>query len=352
MFFGLFESEKKRAAELLAAARSGDLEKLEALLLRGASVNTQEAESGDSALIAAIGNSRWAAAELLLKHHPDLNLRDKNGQTALFLASAKGDAALSIVNLLLAAGADTELGPINGNNVGASPLHVACALGSNECVASLIKHRASVNKALSSGEQPAHTAAIGGGHKTIELLHKAGADLNALTSEQRSPLHNCGIAGNAKVAAALLRRGVLVDPKDKDGFTPLLHAVLRDKREVAKTLLSGGADPNYVVQSDETVFYPLLISAAYGLTEMAKLLIENGATLDLVDGGQYLADCAKKSGHATTERYFQSLLDKEVSKSSAPSNQAAPSKGPRAASKAGDYVRFKVSAEGVLSITT
>jgi ankyrin repeat protein len=340
MFFGLFGSKKESAAALLAAARSGDVEQLEGLLSQGTSINTQEPVSGDTPLIAAIDRSQWAAAEILLNRHPDLNLQDEYGQTALYLAVCKGDSAISILNLLLAAGADTELGPTKGDNAGASPLHIACVLGANGCVESLLRSRASVKKSLPSGEQPMHTAAIGGNTKTIELLHMAGADLNAVTDELRSPLHNCGITGNANVAAALLRLGAQVDPKDRDGYTPLLHAVTKDKLEVAKTLLNGGADPNVIVQSDDTVFYPLVASSMYGFTKMARLLIEKGGDISLIKGGQYLADVAKLKGHTSTAKLFQSAQDEEVSKSNVQSDLAAPTIDPKPSSNVGAGIRF------------
>ncbi len=111
MIFGLFGGDKKRVAEMIAAARAGDTEKVKQLLSKDADINAPEPESGDTPLLAAIDKGQWATAEYLLKQRPDLSLEDKNGNSPLYLAVSRGDSALAMVNLLLEAGAQVDLGP-------------------------------------------------------------------------------------------------------------------------------------------------------------------------------------------------------------------------------------------------
>ncbi len=268
MIFGLFGGEKKRVAEMIDAARSGDTEKIKQILVKGADINAPEPEAGDTPLLAAIDKGQWAAAEFLLKQKPDLNLQDKNGNSPLYLAVSKGDPALPMVNRLLEAGAKADLGPSKGDNAGATPLHIACAIGANGCVESLLRHGASATKQLPDGSTPMHSAAIGGNKKTIELLRNAGGDFNALSQEKRTPLHNCGVAGNASVAAALIGLGAEVNVGDIEGGTPLMHAVLENHIETAKVLLDNGADPNVIVRTDSTPLYPLYVAAMRGFDEI------------------------------------------------------------------------------------
>lgn len=122
MFFGLFGGNKKRTRDQIAAANSGDTGKLGQLLSQGADVNASDPASGDTALIAAVVSGQTAVVEYLLKHRPNLDIKDNNGQTALYFAAAKGDADLPIVDLLLKAGANSRLGPTEGENAGATPL--------------------------------------------------------------------------------------------------------------------------------------------------------------------------------------------------------------------------------------
>lgn len=309
MIFGLFGGDKKRVAEMIAAARSGDTEKIEQLLSKGADINAAEPESGDTPLLAAVDKSQWAVAELLLKHHPGLSLQDKNGNSALYLAVSQGDAALPMVNLLLEAGASPDLGPTEGDNAGATPLHIACATGANGCLESLLHHGASSTKQLPSGASPMHTATIKGDQKTIELLSNGGGDVNALGNEKRTPLHNCGITGNAKVAAALIRLGAEVDPKDNEACTPLMRAVMKDHAAVAKVLLDNGADPNITLHSGSTILFPLHVAAMHGQDEMISNLIDKGADVTAkVDGLPSLVDVAKHSGHESTAKLLALAL--------------------------------------------
>jgi len=54
MIFGLFGGKKKRTEEMIAAARLGDIDKIEQLLSEGADINAAEPESGDNGLTAAV----------------------------------------------------------------------------------------------------------------------------------------------------------------------------------------------------------------------------------------------------------------------------------------------------------
>lgn len=47
MFFGLFGGEKKRVAEMIVAARTGNIEKVKQLLSRGVDINAPGPESGE-----------------------------------------------------------------------------------------------------------------------------------------------------------------------------------------------------------------------------------------------------------------------------------------------------------------
>ena len=191
MIFGLIGGEKKRIAQMIAAARAGDTEAVKQLLSKGVDINAAEPESGDTALLAAIDKGHWATAEFLLTQNPDLTREDGNGNSPLYLTVSRGDLAVEMVKRLLDAGAPVDLGPKTGDNAGATPLHLCCATGANACLEVLLARGASVSKPLPDGSTPLHTAAIGGDQRTVELLCKAGGSVAALNNEKRSPLHNC-----------------------------------------------------------------------------------------------------------------------------------------------------------------
>ena len=309
MIFGLFGGDKKRVAEMIAAARTGDVGRIEQLLSKGTDINAPEPESGDTALLAAVDKDQWATVEFLLTQRPNLSLQDKNSHSPLFLAVSKGDTALAIVNLLLDAGADADLGPSQGSNAGGTPLHLACATGANGCLESLLRHGASSTKQLPSGASPLHTAAIGGNQKTIELLINVGGDVNALSNEKRTPLHHCGITGNVKAAAALIQLGAQVDGKDFEGCTPLMQAVIKNHAEMVKLLLDSGADPDVIVRTDSTVLYPLFVAAMNGYDEVIRILIDKGVNVTAkVEGDPSPVDAAKQNGHESAAKLISAAL--------------------------------------------
>lgn len=316
--FGMFGGEKKRVAELISAARTGDAAKLQALLEKGVDLNAQEPESGDTALLAAIDKGQWAAAKFLLKQRPDLALEDANGQSPLYLAVSRGDPALPMVNLLLKAGALVDLGPKQGDNAGATPLHLACATGANACLEVLLAHGASVVKQRPDGSTPLHTAAIGGDQQTVELLCKAGASVAALNDEKRTPLHNCGITGNAKVAAALIQQGAVVDGADAEGCTPLMRAVMKNHVEVARVVLDHGANPDVVAQTGDTPLYPLFIAAMYGYDDVVRVLLDKGVNVSAkVPGSASPVDAAKHNGHEGAAKLIAAAIKKKAAEKDA-----------------------------------
>lgn len=312
MIFGLFGGEKKRIAEMVAAARAGDTEKVKQFLAKGMDINASEPESGDTALLAAIDKGQWATAEYLLTQRPDLTREDNNGNSPLYLAVSLGDSAVAMVKRLLDAGAPVELGPKKGDNAGATPLHICCATGANACLEALLARGASAAKLLPNDSTPLHTAAIGGDQRTVELLCKAGASVAALNNEKRTPLHNCGITGNAKVAAALIQQGAAVDGADAEGCTPLMRAVMKNHAEVAKVVLDHGANPDVVVQNGDTPLYPLFIAAMNGYDDVVRVLLDKGVNVTAkVPGSASPVDAAKHNGHEAAAKMIAAAIKKK-----------------------------------------
>ena len=312
MIFGIFGGDKKRVAQMIEAARSGDTETIKQLLSKGANINAPEPDSGDTPLLAAIDKGQWAAAELLLRHRPDLSVEDKNNNSPLYLAVSRGDAALPMVNSLLKAGANTELGPSKGDNAGATPLYIACAIAANGCIESLLRHGASATKQLSNGGTPLHTAAIAGDQRTIDLLCAAGGNVSALNDDQRTPLHNCGITGNAVAAAALIEHGAAVDDTDAEGCTPLMRAVMKNHPEVAQVLLNHGADPDVIFQTGENPLYPLFVAAISGYDEIVRILLDKGANVTAKVGGMPSPlDAAKQNGHEVSAKLIAAAIKRQ-----------------------------------------
>jgi ankyrin repeat protein len=347
MIFDLFGASKRRNKELLSAARSGDSQVIEHLIAKGADLNYQDEESGDTPLLAALDKEKWQAAETLLRLQPDLGLQDVNGNTPLYLLTSKGDAQLPLLQKMISAGAPIGKGPLSGKNAGATPLHVACAVGANKCVNLLLKHGADPRSATKSGTQPLHSAAIGGTGKTVDLLISAGAEVDAINAESCTPIHHCAISGNASVANRLIRHGARLELLDQDDCTPLGRALIRNNGQIAKVLLEGGADPNFGIRTQDSELHPLQLTVINGHLPLVKLLFESGSD-PAVSNTQKpsLFALAERQGHHAITRYLRScgLVEDAVSEAEKQGHQSYATSDRKSAA----MVRFIVTPDGRL----
>ena len=315
MFFGLFGGEKKRIAEMIAAARSGDTEKIKQLLSKGADINAPEPESGDTPLLAAIDKHQWAAAEHLLKQGPDLSLEDKNGNSPLYLAVSRGDSALAMVNLLLkagapvnllspagytplyiaagfgdagmtitelllAAGAQLELGPLDGDGGDSTALYVAASRGGLQLSRRLLAAGASSAVRIKDGSTLLHAAAMGGNAEVVRIFAGLGVPVGLARNDGITPLHVAAISGQADAAAVLIDLGAALELFDGQGRTPLMAAAFNDRPAVVKLLLARGAKLDVALYVEGTPLFPLFIAAMDGYHEVVRVLLEAGAAVD------------------------------------------------------------------------
>lgn len=109
------EADRARAAELLVAARTGDLERVRALLppcgrpAEGGGAAAAAAEDGATPLMAAAAGGHEAMVELLLQRGADPARRDGRGRSAAFHARRAGHPHLAA---RLDTVVDVERGPL------------------------------------------------------------------------------------------------------------------------------------------------------------------------------------------------------------------------------------------------
>ena len=105
--------------------------------------------------------------DLFVKAGMDSNARDKDGTTALMIASEKAD--IEMVRLLIQGGAD-----VNANNIdGYTALMYAAYKGNLKIAELLIKNKADVNARDKDGWTALRYASIQGRNDIIKLLTKA-----------------------------------------------------------------------------------------------------------------------------------------------------------------------------------
>jgi ankyrin repeat protein len=204
----------------------------------------------------------------------------------------------------------------------ASPLVEAAARGDVTTVrAMLAEGHVDVNGATRLGVAPLHIAVAQGDAAMTRLLLERGADVAKPDRTGEPPLMIAARSGVPEVANLLLEHGAAVDVRDPSfGQTPLMLAVSNGHLEMAKLLIDRGADvnartlavtpPRFIPPSESPTGLskgvgivragwpegrgkrfpaagsktPLLYATRAGHLELARLLLEHGANLELADG--------------------------------------------------------------------
>lgn len=153
------------------AARADEVAVCRDLLSRGFDPNTIEPVLFDTALLVAVRQGSMKVFKLLLST-PGVNLdvRSRNGDTALMLAAYKKDFASA--KALIDQGAEI-------NRPDWTALHYAAASGSLSIVQLLLDHDAYIDAESPNKTTPLMMAARGGYRDVVELLLTQGADLHA-----------------------------------------------------------------------------------------------------------------------------------------------------------------------------
>lgn len=240
-------------SDWFAAARSGNLGKLQRLLLAGTPIDAVDSQ-GCSALIRAAGAGRRAVVAFLLERGADFSLRSTNGSTALSVAILAGQR--HITRLLLKQGADA-----NGVGPADIPLVLlAAAQWSEDQLLALHEYGASLTVRDNLGRNALHSAALAcesqhnvpAGKTAFQFLLHHQVDLLAADSHGHTPLEIlCGAhkadqyqARDTHVAALL--HSILQLPAVPDAIRPvmprLLDSCARHRLANARgVLLAGGA---------------------------------------------------------------------------------------------------------------
>jgi ankyrin repeat protein len=306
------------------------------VLLNSKSLNAVDI-TGNTPLHTAAFDGRSDIVRFLLGKGADINLLNRNKQTALHSASseevagllieagisvdardAKGRTALHLSNnvelsrYLLSKGASIEA----KDNLGETPLHHAMNAYSKKPIAKfLILADADIYSKDINGKLPIHKVksleigqllfryfpeyknmvdtkdaagktplqyAITKGQKSLALLFvHSGADVNQKGDDGKSLLH---LAYNRESVDLLISKKIEINTTDQNGKTPLYDSLLNGHEVVAGTLINCGAN----LAQEEKDF--LLANAAIkGHFAVLKLLCQQGANVtQLNDAGKNL----------------------------------------------------------------
>ena len=182
---------------------------------------------------------------------------------------------------------DSVFYQFTGSNSGTiTPLYYAALCGFSKLVELLIV------------KYPQHVHAIGGYYRTpvaaalerrhfqlAQVLHRNGSSVDSPGRDKMSLLHSAAYCGDLEMVQVLLDYGVDVNVLNVIGSTPL-DFVLRHYGNASlpavRFLLDRGADPNVRAQ-DEGRLTPLHRALRKGRIDIARVLVEHGASVELQD---------------------------------------------------------------------
>ena len=139
---------------------------------------------------------------------------------------------------------------------------------------------ADVNALAVEGDTPLIIASRQGNLKAVETLLATGVDVNAANSKGTTALMAASKAGHVDVIKALATNKQLdLEAMDWNMDTALMMAVQNQQVETVKTLLSLGANANFMKAG-----MSVLIAASYrGNASIVQALLDAGANADWVD---------------------------------------------------------------------
>lgn len=325
-----------RDSRLADAAERGDRDKVSALILEKADVNGKQGE-GTTALHWAAQRDDIETAKLLLAAGANVKAETEQGAlTPLFMACTNGNAAM--IELFVKAGADVNAPKANGT----TPLMLAAASGSVPAVKALLDRGAKVDTKESVRDQTALMfAAALGRADVVTFLAKNAASLNSLTKvakvtrvrfdqdgnvvedrptaakavpKSEAEVDKTEAEAKAKADAEALQRATVAAESDLDllarsmqmkaanykfakgkekagdvafraprrvgpeftgGMSALLYAAREGHADTVKALVEAGADVNLVAGGDK--FSPMVMALVSGHLDIAKYLLDHGA---------------------------------------------------------------------------
>ena len=210
---------------------------------------------------------------LVIDMHVDINKADDVGWTPLVLACFFDHE--DVAKFLIMHGVDVNKTHPNIS----SALSYACHNVRKELIKLLVDRGADVNKMDWCGWTPFLGACSSANSEDIvKFLIEHGADVNKPSYDGRTPLIvACYHYYGTGIAKILIEHGADVNKAANDGQTPLHEACFSDCRDTVEFLVKHGADVN---KADNDGWTPVYMACFRGHSDIAEILIKHGADVD------------------------------------------------------------------------
>jgi ankyrin repeat protein len=291
---------------LMGTAHAGDLALTQLFLDKGNDINAAMKISGLTPLILATAYGQPEIVSLLLSRHADTQRTEKNGHTALLSAiTSHHEAIIPLLRaggakpseadsrVLLAAALNNHLtlvkqlleigGDVNTKDKqGMTALMVASGSGRTDAkdlplVQALLDGGADPNAVSLQGITSLSSAALAGRAATTRMLLAHHANINSQRGGLISPLLTLAVTRTPfpqedarGTVIALLDGGAQINAQDKRGQTALLQALFGRRTDLARLLLARGASPAVADEEGNTA---LMVAAEVGLPDVVRVIL-------------------------------------------------------------------------------
>ncbi|XP_011499248.1 PREDICTED: ankyrin repeat domain-containing protein 50 [Ceratosolen solmsi marchali] len=252
------------------AAFEGHMNVCEALLEAGAKIDETDNDGKGALMLAAQEGHTNLVERLIEQHTAPIDQHAHDGKTALRLAALEG--YYDTVKVLLYHKADINAKDADGRSI----LYIL-ALENRLAMATFLLEQArpNIESRDSEGRTALHVSAWQGHVEMVALLLTEGcASVNARDNENRTPLHSAAWQGHAAIVRLLLEHGATPDHTCNQGATALGIAAQEGHENCVRALLNHGADPNH---SDHCGRNAIKVAAKSGHDTVVKLLEEYAA---------------------------------------------------------------------------
>ncbi|KAG8178987.1 hypothetical protein JTE90_012500 [Oedothorax gibbosus] len=296
------KDKKTSTAALFLAALDGQENIVNALLLKGADINSTN-DNNATALHISANQGHNDVVKVLLKYNSKLYKRVNNeGLTPLHLAVISGHD--KVVSTLLNAGAN----PCLADNYNQTSIELAVAHDKFQIVKIILNQgNVNVNDKGKDGFTLLHIAAQMGHLAIAEILVENGANIHAKNISGSKPIHIAARDGHLNVVKFYLDKNIQLNDIGVIGESLLHYAIRGGQLEIVKYLINQNIDVN---SSNYNLSKPLHIAAQYGYSDLIYLLLENGAYLNAIEINNISAlEIARSCGHKKATKLLE-ITDK------------------------------------------
>ena len=306
------EPDKEGFPWIVQAARDGNEEIIQRLLVSGADIKASHATTLRHALSEASIHDHQKIVDLLIKEGCPLEHRDAEGYTALQHACQRGH--LSVAKSLITNGASVDASGPQGQTA----LHLAMQVPHQNVVMLLIQHKASVNARDATFRTPLHIGASQGNVAMCNYLLNEGAQLDSREAESKTPLQLACEAGHYELVQMMLDQSNL-NPTNMTFLAAFFAAVEYGQIRIAESFFPRGLKLQELQKDSHK---PTTLAAKSGSLAMVELMIKENCDANAGDeNGWNALHFASYYGHY---QIIERLIANDVSTKATTSRKETP----------------------------